>query len=502
MKANESQRARVRDAVRPPRLLDNLATPESVAAWYRARDRKAERGELTHDTVTVLALDRSGSLGGACTTSGLSLKLPGRVGDSPIIGARLYVDDPAGAAGGTGVGEEILRVGGSLLIVEALRRPVAAGRVRAGGPARARRRPPPRPRAGGGRVHRTRPRGPHRRRMHAGHRVPLRDRPRRQGRGAQGERGGVGGRGQGTPSPATRYHQPPQMSAACPLSALTAKFSECPRSLPGFQSCSLGSRSSALKNATPAAPKGRFQSLVLLDHAPRPNRAGQPPGPLPAVSILVLLDHAPRPARQRLQEPLPAVSILVLLDHAPRPWRGLMPSAGGPLFQSLFSWITLLGWTAADLIEVTDAMFQSLFSWITLLGRRCLDRAAGRVVVSILVLLDHAPRRRRRRPRDSRSRCFNPCSLGSRSSARGSRAWASRRLAGFNPCSLGSRSSARGCAGGRLGRDVSILVLLDHAPRPLLGCNLLSIDGFRLHLVMPFHGSRPSSPGAIWPGRP
>ncbi len=101
--------------------LENLSTPESVAAWYRARDRKAERGELTHDTVTVLALDRSGSLGGACTTSGLSLKLPGRVGDSPIIGAGLYVDDQAGAAGGTGVGEEILRVGGSLLIVEALR---------------------------------------------------------------------------------------------------------------------------------------------------------------------------------------------------------------------------------------------------------------------------------------------------------------------------------------------------------------------------------------------
>jgi N4-(beta-N-acetylglucosaminyl)-L-asparaginase len=102
--------------------LENLSTPQSVAAWQHRRDHKAERDhELTHDTVTVLALDRTGSLGGACSTSGLSLKLPGRVGDSPIIGAGLYVDDAAGAGGGTGVGEEILRVGGSLLIVEALR---------------------------------------------------------------------------------------------------------------------------------------------------------------------------------------------------------------------------------------------------------------------------------------------------------------------------------------------------------------------------------------------
>jgi N4-(beta-N-acetylglucosaminyl)-L-asparaginase len=105
--------------------LENLNTPESVAEWYsrkasRERQRPEPR-ELTHDTVTVLALDQAGALGGACTTSGLSLKLPGRVGDSPVIGAGLYVDDTAGAAGGTGVGEEILRIGGSLLIVEALR---------------------------------------------------------------------------------------------------------------------------------------------------------------------------------------------------------------------------------------------------------------------------------------------------------------------------------------------------------------------------------------------
>ena len=69
----------------------------------------------------MLALDKKGSLGGVCTTSGLAHKLPGRVGDSPIIGAGLYVDDAAGAAGATGVGEEVIRIGGSLILVEAMR---------------------------------------------------------------------------------------------------------------------------------------------------------------------------------------------------------------------------------------------------------------------------------------------------------------------------------------------------------------------------------------------
>jgi isoaspartyl peptidase/L-asparaginase-like protein (Ntn-hydrolase superfamily) len=77
--------------------------------------------EHNHDTVTVLTRDQKGNLGGVCTTSGLAYKLPGRVGDSPIIGAGLYVDDLAGAAGATGVGEEIIRIGGSLFIVEQMR---------------------------------------------------------------------------------------------------------------------------------------------------------------------------------------------------------------------------------------------------------------------------------------------------------------------------------------------------------------------------------------------
>jgi isoaspartyl peptidase/L-asparaginase-like protein (Ntn-hydrolase superfamily) len=96
--------------------LETLLTPESVALWEK--DRPKKKG---HDTVTVLANDGKGRLGGVCTTSGLSYKTPGRVGDSPLIGAGLYVDDEAGAAGATGVGEEIIRIGGALFMVEQMR---------------------------------------------------------------------------------------------------------------------------------------------------------------------------------------------------------------------------------------------------------------------------------------------------------------------------------------------------------------------------------------------
>jgi isoaspartyl peptidase/L-asparaginase-like protein (Ntn-hydrolase superfamily) len=106
--------------------LESLHTPESLAEWEKRRLKArppapATRGAADHDTVTVLALDQSGSLAGVCSTSGLALKLPGRVGDSPIIGAGLYVDNTTGAAGATGTGEEIIRIGGSLLVTEAMR---------------------------------------------------------------------------------------------------------------------------------------------------------------------------------------------------------------------------------------------------------------------------------------------------------------------------------------------------------------------------------------------
>jgi isoaspartyl peptidase/L-asparaginase-like protein (Ntn-hydrolase superfamily) len=104
--------------------LEILSTPESIAEWEKTRPkpRKAPPGPPDHhDTVAVLCLDQKGSLGGVCTTSGLPHKRPGRVGDSPLIGHGLYVDNGAGAAGATGTGEEVIRIGGSLILVEALR---------------------------------------------------------------------------------------------------------------------------------------------------------------------------------------------------------------------------------------------------------------------------------------------------------------------------------------------------------------------------------------------
>ncbi len=101
--------------------LETLHTAESVAEWEKTKPKPKPAGPDNHDTVTVLALDKKGSLGGICTTSGLAHKLPGRVGDSPLIGSGLYVDNEAGAAGATGVGEEIIRIGGSHLIIEFMR---------------------------------------------------------------------------------------------------------------------------------------------------------------------------------------------------------------------------------------------------------------------------------------------------------------------------------------------------------------------------------------------
>lgn len=74
-----------------------------------------------HDTISMLAIDAAGDLSGACTTSGLKYKMHGRVGDSPIIGAALFVDNEVGGACATGVGEEVMKTLGSFLIVELMR---------------------------------------------------------------------------------------------------------------------------------------------------------------------------------------------------------------------------------------------------------------------------------------------------------------------------------------------------------------------------------------------
>lgn len=76
---------------------------------------------FNHDTIGMIAMDASGNLSGACTTSGMAFKMHGRVGDSPIIGAGLYVDNEIGAATATGHGEEVIRISGSHLVVEFMR---------------------------------------------------------------------------------------------------------------------------------------------------------------------------------------------------------------------------------------------------------------------------------------------------------------------------------------------------------------------------------------------
>ncbi|HWD67879.1 MAG TPA: N(4)-(beta-N-acetylglucosaminyl)-L-asparaginase [Caulobacteraceae bacterium] len=115
---------------------EELLTPESRAAWkhwletddyHPVADSKAGAygpgagGLLNHDTIGMLAIDAHGQLAGACTTSGMAWKMHGRVGDSPIIGAGLYVDGEVGAATSTGVGEEVIRNAGSFLVVELMR---------------------------------------------------------------------------------------------------------------------------------------------------------------------------------------------------------------------------------------------------------------------------------------------------------------------------------------------------------------------------------------------
>lgn len=80
-----------------------------------------ESGEFNHDTIGMIAMDAEGNLSGACTTSGMGFKMRGRVGDSPIIGAGLYVDNAIGAATATGQGEEVIRICGSFLVVELMR---------------------------------------------------------------------------------------------------------------------------------------------------------------------------------------------------------------------------------------------------------------------------------------------------------------------------------------------------------------------------------------------
>jgi len=100
----------------PSNLLTHTAR-KTWEAWVADKNNKADN----HDTIGMLAVDKEGRLSGGCSTSGMAYKIPGRVGDSPIIGAGLYVDNNVGAATATGVGEEVMKTVGSFLIVELMR---------------------------------------------------------------------------------------------------------------------------------------------------------------------------------------------------------------------------------------------------------------------------------------------------------------------------------------------------------------------------------------------
>ncbi len=103
---------------------EKLLTNESEMAWKewsKNSNYKPVVNIENHDTIGIIALDEQGNLSGACTTSGMAYKMHGRVGDSPIIGAGLYVDNEVGASTATGVGEEVMRIVGCHLVVELMR---------------------------------------------------------------------------------------------------------------------------------------------------------------------------------------------------------------------------------------------------------------------------------------------------------------------------------------------------------------------------------------------
>ncbi len=116
----------------------NLLTPKSEALWkewlktsnYQPRMNIENElykkdpmpgGKDNHDTIGLIAMDAKGNIAGGCSTSGMAYKMRGRVGDSPVIGAGLFVDNEIGAATSTGVGEEVIRCVGSHLVVELMR---------------------------------------------------------------------------------------------------------------------------------------------------------------------------------------------------------------------------------------------------------------------------------------------------------------------------------------------------------------------------------------------
>lgn len=103
---------------------ENLLTEKSKAAWEEWKKTSKYEPKINvelHDTIGMITIDQKGDIAGCCTTSGLAYKMRGRVGDSPIIGAGLFVDNEIGAATATGLGEAVIRAVGSFLVVELMR---------------------------------------------------------------------------------------------------------------------------------------------------------------------------------------------------------------------------------------------------------------------------------------------------------------------------------------------------------------------------------------------
>jgi N4-(beta-N-acetylglucosaminyl)-L-asparaginase len=103
---------------------EEVLHPESRKAyeeWLKEAEYRPIINIENHDTIGMIGVDQNGKMAGTCTTSGLAYKMHGRVGDSPIIGAGLYVDDEVGAATATGMGETIIKICGSFLVVELMR---------------------------------------------------------------------------------------------------------------------------------------------------------------------------------------------------------------------------------------------------------------------------------------------------------------------------------------------------------------------------------------------
>jgi N4-(beta-N-acetylglucosaminyl)-L-asparaginase len=103
---------------------ENLLTEAAKKAWEKWKVKSEYKPIINienHDTIGMLAMDKKGNISGACSTSGLAYKMAGRIGDSPIIGGGLFVDNEIGGAAATGLGEEVLKTVGSFLVVELMR---------------------------------------------------------------------------------------------------------------------------------------------------------------------------------------------------------------------------------------------------------------------------------------------------------------------------------------------------------------------------------------------